>query len=215
MYYIINFQKGGTLPFCLLLMYYFDNFSTQALFYTAAHGTYGLVWLLKHCFFRDANWDAKQTILGCCNSFLLVLGPYWLNPYLLISKTATAATPTKCAVACGISILGMVIMCASDAQKHFTLRIKKGLITTGLFALCRHPNYLGEMMIYGGFAMMVEHWIGWAVLAFVWVQLFHTNILYKEASMSRYSAWPEYTSRTGMILPWLPELLCPSTKKMD
>ena len=52
-------------------------------------------------------------------------------------------------------ILGCVIMIAADGQKYFTLRLQRGLITDGLYRYIRHPNYLGEMMIYGSFALMV------------------------------------------------------------
>ena len=37
-------------------------------------------------------------------------------------------------------------MIASDAQKYFTLRLKRDLITDGMYRFIRHPNYLGEMM---------------------------------------------------------------------
>jgi steroid 5-alpha reductase family enzyme len=208
-YYIINFQKGGTLPFCLALMYTYDNWGYAACCYTAVHGAYGIVWLFKHYCFPDASWKQRVTILSIFNSFLLVLGPYWLAPFMLISRSGIKADPSpmRCCAALLISIIGMAIMVAADAQKFFTLKFKKGLITDGVHALCRHPNYLGEMMIYGGFAMMVPHWAPWAVLAWVWIQLFHTNICLKEASMSRYEEWDTYASCTGMLLPWLPGLL--------
>jgi len=45
-------------------------------------------------------------------------------------------------------------MIAAEAQKYFTLRLESGLITDGVFRYVRHPNYLGEMMIYGSFALM-------------------------------------------------------------
>jgi len=57
------------------------------------------------------------------------------------------------------------------------------------------------------FAAMVPHWIPWAVLAWVWLELFLPNMLLKEASMSRYPDWTDYYSRTGMLLPWIPALL--------
>jgi len=37
-YWIINLQKGGSLPLCLFLMHYYDNWTTPCLFYTAMHG---------------------------------------------------------------------------------------------------------------------------------------------------------------------------------
>ena len=50
----------------------------------------------------------------------------------------------------------------------------------------RHPNYLGEMMIYGSFALMVWHWLPFVVLAWVWGGMFAVDMTLKEASMSRY-----------------------------
>merc|ERR1711907_892927 len=63
-YLIINFQKGGTLPYCILLMHLYDNWSMPCLLYPGMHGSYGLVWLLKHLAFRDPKWDTKCTVMG-------------------------------------------------------------------------------------------------------------------------------------------------------
>ena len=48
--------------------------------------------------------------------------------------------PAFLALCVGIHTLGLAIMLASDAQKHFTLRMKRGLITDGMFRFVRHPN---------------------------------------------------------------------------
>lgn len=45
-------------------------------------------------------------------------------------------------------------MMASDSQKYFTLKYKKGLINDGWFKIIRNTNYLGEMMIYLTYAMI-------------------------------------------------------------
>lgn len=199
---IINAQKGGTLPFCLLLMWYFDNYSPSAFFYTAAHGSYGIIWLLKHFIIPDPKWEIKTTFLCQISSFVLVLGPYWLAPYLLISRAAPEPSLERCCCAIVIYIIGVVLMMISDCYKTATLRIRKGLICDGPFAYVRHPNYTGEMLVYGGFAAMVPHWAPKVVLAWVWLQLFLPNMLMKEKSMSRHAEWNAYRSRTGMLVPW-------------
>ena len=108
----------------------------------------------------------------------------------------------RLALAIGMHTLGVVLMMAADAQKYFTLKVRRGLIEDGLFARIRHPNYLGEMMLYAAYAVVVDHWIPWVVLAWVWGAVFLPNMLLKEASMSRYPGWSAYKARTGMLWPW-------------
>ncbi len=61
--------------------------------YLALHGSYGLVWILKDLAFPDPNWQKKVTILGGINSFLFVLGWYWVFGWLLISGTLRPVYP--------------------------------------------------------------------------------------------------------------------------
>ena len=106
--------------------------------------------------------------------------------------------------------LGVVVMMGSDAQKYFILRLRRGLITDGFFARVRHPNYLGEMVLYASFAWVAGHVLPWLVLAWVWLALFVPNMLGKEASMSRYPEWAAYKARTG-IAP-APPAPCPGAR---
>ena len=61
--------------------------------------------------------------------------------------------------------MGIFLHYVSDAQKFYTLQLKKGLIQEGLFGRIRNPNYLGEILIYIAFAIMSLHWLPFLVLA--------------------------------------------------
>ena len=188
-------------------MNYYQNFSVAACVYLALHGMYGFCWMLKHFVFPDRNWEKKVTIGGGLMAFVLVLGLYWVFPYLLISgilgPDQKMASLTVLTAAISVHTLGVVIMMTADCQKYFTLKYQKGLIREGLFKYIRHPNYLGEIMLYASYAMIVQHWIPWAILAWVWIGVFLVNILQKEASMSRYQEWKEYKKQSGMLIPKL------------
>lgn len=196
----INLQKGGTLPFLLFLMWYFNCFTATAWMYTALHGSYGLCWLLKDRLFPDPNWEKKVTLGAAIMMWLLVLGPYWIAPTIIIVYKVEAPLWMLCLTTI-LYALGVVLMMSSDAQKYYTLKIKRGLITEGFFAKIRHPNYLGEMMIYASFALLAYHWLPWLVLAWVWCGVFIPNMLAKEASMSRYPEWSAYKKQSGFLLP--------------
>ncbi|MEI6734913.1 MAG: DUF1295 domain-containing protein [Comamonadaceae bacterium] len=205
--WIINFQKGGSFFFFGFLIWYYQNTSTAAWVYLALHGGYGLVWLMKDLAFPDPNWQIKITIGAGINAFLGVLGLYWVFGWLLISRTSQPVYPLPEAVwfalCISLCLIGSVIMIAADAQKFFTLRIQRGLITDGMHRWVRHPNYLGEMMIYGSFAMLAWHWFPVLVLAWVWLGLFAVNMVMKEASMSRYPDWAAYKKRSWWLIPFL------------
>lgn len=205
--WVVNFQKCGTFLFLGALMAWYGNTSAAAWIYLALHGGYGLVWLLKDMTFPDPSWQERVTIGGGINAFLFVLGPYWLFGWLLISGVSKPQYPLPepmwfclCITLC---LLGSVLMIAADAQKFYTLRVRRGLITDGLHRYVRHPNYLGEMMIYGSFALMVWHWFPVVVLAWVWLGLFAVNMVLKEASMSRYPEWAAYKQRSWWLIPFV------------
>ncbi len=204
--WVINAQKGATAAFVLALMAVYGNWSTEAFVYLALHGSYGLLWITKDVVFPDPSWRKRVTFGGAFVAFALVLGPYWSFPFLLVSGVLgprPPASPLLLGVAIAAHTLGVALMFGADAQKFFTLKHARGLITTGFFARVRHPNYLGEMMLYGAYALLVRHWAAWAVLAWVWLQVFLPNMKMKEASMSRYPEWDAYVARTGMLLPRL------------
>ncbi|MFT5364505.1 MAG: protein-S-isoprenylcysteine O-methyltransferase Ste14, partial [Dinoroseobacter sp.] len=137
-------------------------------------------------------------------SFLAVLGPYWLIGWVLISGRAEGLqSQPALSFAIGLYALGVALMIGADAQKFYTLRLRKGLIEDGMFARIRHPNYLGEMMIYGSFALVVWHWLPVVILGAIWGTLFASNIAAKEVSLSRHPGWASYKARTGFVLPKL------------
>ncbi len=203
MAWVINLHKFLTAFIVALLMIGFNNTSTAAWVYMALHGAYGLCWLLKHVAFRDPKWDTKVTIGGALALFLL-LALYWVAPYLLISRASGLPAPPNWLIAFCIALftVGLTIMVASDCQKQYTLKYRRGLITEGMFKHVRHPNYLGEMMLYSSYALLAQHWIPWVILAYFWTALFLVNMQMIQSSISRYPGWEAYKARTGMLLPW-------------
>jgi len=198
--WVINLQKGGTLPFVLGLMWWFDVWTPTAWTYAALHGSYGLCWLIKDRVFPDPGFEKRVTFGGAFVMWALVLGLYWIAPVLVVVPRVELP-PSFLAGATLAYVLGVVLMMGSDGQKYFTLKVRRGLITEGFFARLRHPNYLGEMVIYASFAALSSHWAPWVALAWVWTGLFLPNMRRKEHSMSRYPEWAAYKARTFMLVP--------------
>jgi protein-S-isoprenylcysteine O-methyltransferase Ste14 len=200
--WVTNFQKAGTFPLYALLLSHFGN---TAWVYVAMQGTIGLVWLLKSSAFPDASFEKRVTFGGAVNTFVLLLGWYWVMGWTLISRNVTPAYPLPAeawfCICISLCMLGCAIMIAADAQKYFTLRLQPGLITDGMFRYVRHPNYLGEIMIYGSFALMVWHWLASVILAWIWLGLFGTSLVLKEASLSRHPGWAAYRRHSWWLFP--------------
>lgn len=202
----LNFHKGGTgLAVAAMMMWYRNNGPT-AWAYLSMHGTYGLVWLFKDAFYRDKAWDAPATL----GSFLFMACGlatfYWSTPFLVLRSKRELPTPVL-GGCISLYTVGMILHHGSDLQKHFTLGIKRGLITDGFFSICRNPNYLGELLIYSAFNIMAsvsEYWfVPWTWCAYVWSTLFIPNWLKKDRRLSRHPGFKEYKTRVPLILPRL------------
>lgn len=124
----------------------------------------------------------------------LLLGLYWTLPWFIVSGLGIQEISALRTFICIFTFgTGICLMIASDAQKNFTLKFKKGLINDGMFRYTRNPNYLGEILIYLSFAICTGYWASYAILITVWVVLFGTFMVKKEKSLKQKQGWDEYS----------------------
>ncbi len=197
--YPINLHKGSTFLVVSGLMFFYDNYSIASWLYLALHGSYGLMWLLKDNMFPDRQWEQRVSI-GYGLFVFVVLALYWLAPFMLVSQFRE---PSSIAMATAVSLncIGVMLHFGSDAQKYFTLKYKQGLITEGFFKRTRNINYLGELMIYVGFALLSASWVGFIGITLFFVGAFIPNMIKKDKSLARYSDFNNYKQTSGLLLP--------------
>ena len=128
--WVINFQKLATIPLLAIFIFKYQNFSPATWIYVAIQSSYGLVWIIKDLAFPDSSFQKSATIGAAIASLITVLGWYWVFAWLLISRIATPKYPLPdyawFSLCISLCIVGCAIMIASDAQKYFTLRLKRG-----------------------------------------------------------------------------------------
>ena len=199
--YPINLHKSLTFVVVLSLMAFYNNFTLAVWVYLALHGTYGIMWLIKDSLYPDRQWEQEVPVVMGILTFMLV-SLYWVAPFILISSGVQPSLPlTSAAIA--INIVGVFLHYGSDAQKYFTLKYQKGLITEGFFSRSRNPNYLGEILIYLSFAMLAQHWLPFLILGIFAAIIFVPNMLKKDKSLARYPEFAAYKERSGLLLPKL------------
>jgi steroid 5-alpha reductase family enzyme len=197
----INSHKFLTFVYVLGLMAFYNNFTLAPWVYLALHGTYGVMWLIKDSLYPDKQWEQEIPFAAGIFAFVMI-GLYWVAPFILISNGTTPSAPLISA-AIAINIMGVFLHFGSDAQKYFTLKYKQGLITEGFFSRSRNPNYLGEILIYLGFAMLAQHWLPFVLLGVFVGLVFVPNMLKKDQSLSRYPEFVAYKAQSGLLLPKL------------
>lgn len=101
------------------------------------------------------------------------------------------------------TVIGVCLMIGADTQKYIQLKFKKGLVRDGFFARTRNPNYLGEILIYGGFGIIAKDTISWIILLTFWTLLFGSGVLQKELSYMRKEGWEDYKNKSLILLPRL------------
>jgi len=196
---IINLHKGLTAFVVIGLMFFYQNFTIAPFVYLALHGTYGILWLLKEKIFPDPYFKEKVNFLTSVTGFVF-LGSYWIAPFILISSQRSVPNIIISA-SISINIIGVFLHFASDAQKYFSLKLKKDLIKEGFFKNVRNTNYLGEILIYLSFAILSMHIIPFIILGVFFFIVFLPRMIRKDKSLKKYDLFEEYKSKTGLLFP--------------
>ena len=196
---IINLHKGLTVFVVAGLMMFYKNYSIAAWVYLSLHGTYGILWLLKEKIFPDPYFKEKINLITSITGFIF-LGSYWIAPFILISSQKSVPSPII-AASISINIIGVFLHFASDAQKYFTLRIKKDLIKDGFFKHIRNTNYLGEILIYLSFAILSMSLIPFVILTLFFFIVFLPRMIKKDKSLTKYDSFKKYKQISGLLLP--------------
>jgi steroid 5-alpha reductase family enzyme len=109
---------------------------------------------------KDQRFDAMRTSLWKFGRFWLLQGLtvfvvllaaiiYWKQPFARLDWWALVG---------GIIFAeGLLLEAVADQQKFkFKQTGQKGWIETGVWSISRHPNYLGEMMVWSGLFLFVS-----------------------------------------------------------
>ena len=189
--------------FCITMMLLKNNFSLPALLITLFHGSYGIIWVFKDTVFPDKSFKIKITYLaGFITSVSLTL--YSSMAYVITSDSEYKKISVDRFLCAGFCyIFGVVLMIITDAQKTFTLQIKKGLINNGVFAWTRNPNYLGEISLYLAFGILAQSYFCYIYLIYVWISLFWSRMYNKDLSLCKKEGWKLYSQNSYMLLPKL------------
>lgn len=138
--------------------------------------------------------------------------------YIIITKnqfTINGTSPFLVFIGLLIALTGLFFEVVGDEQLR--QHIKKGtrtLLQTGLWSITRHPNYLGEILIWvglyiAGLSMLINDSVNVIYyLTLILSPLIMTTVLIKistpllEKNMVKYNGWTNYIKKVPMIFPW-------------
>lgn len=106
-----------------------------------------------------------------------------------------------------VSIGAVVLQGVSDIQMHiFRKNVHKGFIRTGLWKYARHPNYLGEILMWWGVGLycvnvMPQRWFLLAGALVNTVMFLVISIPMADKRQSAKEGFAEYKKATHMLIP--------------
>lgn len=195
---------------CLLLALYYQNFSPAAAVQTAIRSAYGLAWIVQHHCYPTQTWDyvPDASVAIAVFVWLQILVP---TIDLLCIQNTAQQTQTNDArqeflilsLCVFLFSTGLLFMMVTDSTTRVQLKFRKGLITTGLNALMRHPNYFGETLIYTSFCLNARSLYAWGIMLIGWTVFVIPSMLKKEQRLSRHAEWEQYCQNCGLLWPKL------------
>jgi len=157
-----------------------------------------------------AYWPVSLASIHILPTAWVFLGLVPLFPAL--TRPGFAILDIAAAIVTGLAI---AIETVADRQLRRYLRSphdKQGILDSGLWSRCRHPNYLGEILFWWGlflFGMAAQPGWVWSrisvigplsiTLLFVFVSVPWMD----RRMLSRHPAWAGHMKKTRALVPWL------------
>ncbi|EIE22535.1 DUF1295-domain-containing protein [Coccomyxa subellipsoidea C-169] len=170
--------------------------------------------------------DESEPLLTGRSMYPIKLAGFWTAQSLwgwivllpiTVSQTLTPAAPLGPLgwIAAAGFLAGFAIETVADLQKfYFKSAHPDKFMDSGLFALCRHPNYFGEILLWtsltvlaGTHGVFAKHpWIIASPAFTIFLLLYVSGIPTLEKSHEkRYgkdAAYKDYKASTNLLLPW-------------
>jgi len=119
----------------------------------------------------------------------------------LVAVCAWLAAPGDTRILAGLALaaLGQVFRTYAAG----TIFKNRQLATRGAYSLVRHPLYLGNVLILGGFALAAGSAVLWAVIVAFFLVWYPAAVRYEDAKLERLfeDEWREWRGRTNAIFP--------------
>lgn len=82
---------------------------------------------------------------------------------------------------------------------------KGKLYTEGLFRISRHPNYLGDVILFSGMALIAGAWFTAAIPVIMFAGFVFANIPMLDSHLHDHygAAFDEYAKRTSKLIPFI------------
>lgn len=79
------------------------------------------------------------------------------------------------------------------------------LYTLGLFRYARHPNYLGDLILFTGLCLICDRWICAAIPVVMLAGFVFANIPMLDSHLRDHygEAFDEYAARTARLIPFV------------
>lgn len=134
-------------------------------------------------------------------------------PVILILSGTVLPFTAYASLGIAVWLTGFIIEIVADSQLRIFLSIPENrgkLMTEGLWAYSRHPNYFGEILLWWGIGLMT-YGTPYAPLGIVGpivitlLIVFVSGIPPAEKRSRKKPGWKEYAAKTNALLPWPPE----------
>ncbi len=161
----------------------------------------------KHKGREDLAGEHKFTDIGQLILLFIFLVVWSLDSFILkFSTFLSESIPIYVTIPLGVIVLIISgFLAFAGLRKVFKeVREKPGVVTSGVFAYCRHPVYFGSILLYVGLSILA-----WSLLAFglcVVIIIFYEYAATYEEKLLVKQFGQEYSDYQKKVSKWIPGL---------